>query len=495
MPEQPNVLWICTDQQRFDTLGCYGNHQIDTPNLDRLAGSGVLFERAYCQSPVCTPSRASFLTGRYPRTTRCYQNGQMIPASERLLSRTLADAGYYCGLSGKLHLAPCSPDVCTLTEQRIDDGFHEFHWSHHPAGIGTGGVPESGGCNWPGNAYSRWLFEQNVAFERSNYDPTGYVQVGVEEAYHQTTWCMERAMRWIDYAAADSGSPPWFYLVNLFDPHHAFDPPSDLLEKYLARADSLPLPGYHPGELSAKTGYQRTDHSAAYNMPGNYVFDEMTDADHRLVKAAYYAMIELIDHAVGKVLDCLARNSLLEDTIVVFSSDHGEMLGDHGIYLKGPYFYEGMTRVPLIMSWKGHLPTGRRSHALVELCDIVPTLAELCLGKIEPGVQGKSLAPLLRGEESDEVFRASVYCEYYDAMPWHRDPLAWATMVYDGRYKLCRYHNTGEGELYDQKTDPQEYFNRWDDPALADEKMRMLVELCDRMAATVDPIPPRLAKW
>src|SRR3546814_19952192 len=104
---KPNILWVCTDQQRWDTLGCYGNDHVETPHLDRLAKQGVLFERAFCQSPVCTPSRASFLTGRYPRTTRCRQNGQSIPADERLISRLLADAGYACGLSGKLHLSPC----------------------------------------------------------------------------------------------------------------------------------------------------------------------------------------------------------------------------------------------------------------------------------------------------------------------------------------------------------------------------------------------------
>jgi arylsulfatase A-like enzyme len=417
MPEKsPNVLWICTDQQRFDTLGAYGNPYIDTPNLDKLAGEGILFERAYCQSPVCTPSRASFMTGRYPRTTRCRQNGQMIPPDERLISKMLAEHGYYCGLSGKLHLAPCSPEICTLTEQRIDDGFAEFHWSHHPAGVGTGGIPESGGCNWPGNEYSRWLYEKSVLFERKNYDAKGYVQIGVDERYHQSTWCVELAEQWIDYAAAYPNSPLWFYLINLFDPHHAFDPPRRLLEKYLARADALPLPNYLPGELSDKPFFQRLDHAGACNVPNQYEFDTMTESDHRLVKAAYYAMIELIDHTVGRAMGCLKRNGSRENTIIIFCSDHGEMLGDHGIYLKGPYFYEGMSHVPLIISWPGHFPAGMRSNALVELTDIVPTISELCIGGIEPGVQGRSLVPLIRGAPP-ESHRSSVYCEYYNAMP------------------------------------------------------------------------------
>ncbi len=122
----PNILWICSDQQRFDTLGCYGNPYVQTPNLDKLAQDGVLFEHAYSQSPVCTPSRASFLTGRYPRTTRCRQNGQAIPPDEVLVTKLLQDAGYVCGLAGKLHLAPCNPRVCKGTEQRIDDGYDQF---------------------------------------------------------------------------------------------------------------------------------------------------------------------------------------------------------------------------------------------------------------------------------------------------------------------------------------------------------------------------------
>jgi arylsulfatase A-like enzyme len=117
----PNILWICSDQQRHDALGCYGNPHVRTPNIDRLAESGTCFENAFSQCPICTPSRSSFLTGRYPRTTRCRQNGQDIPADEVLVTRLMADAGYECGLSGKLHLSACHPTVC-VSERRIEDG-------------------------------------------------------------------------------------------------------------------------------------------------------------------------------------------------------------------------------------------------------------------------------------------------------------------------------------------------------------------------------------
>lgn len=493
MSRKPNILWICTDQQRADTLGCYGSPYVDTPNLDRLAANGVLFEQAFCQSPVCTPSRASFMTGRYPRTTRCRANGQIIPREERFISRILADNGYYCGLSGKLHTAPANPEICPITEIRIDDGFHEFHWSHHPAGIGVDGNPDAGGCNWLGNEYSRWLFDRGVTFRRTNVDPKGLVQYSVPEEYHQTTWCFEKAINWIDYATAYDKTQPWFYLINTFDPHHAFDPPKELLDKYMACMDQFPMPNYTQGELEDKTRFQKNDHHAAYNTPGWYDFDKMTPEEHRLVRAAYYAEIELIDRSVGRIMRCLKKNGLLEDTIIVFTSDHGEMLGDHGIYLKGPYFYDCMTHVPFLMSWKGHIAPGQRRSALVELSDIVPTLLDYCDIPRELGMQGRSMRDLIN--DSSVPFRGSVYCEYYEAMPYHNDPNAMATMVYDGRFKCCRYHSSDEGELYDLHTDPNETHNLWDDPDSLGQKCRMLQLMTDRMCDTVDPLPPLLARW
>jgi arylsulfatase A-like enzyme len=136
MTKGPNILWICTDQQRLDTLGCYGNSFVRTPVLDSLAGESALFEKAFCQSPACTPSRGSFLTGRYPVTSRTRQNGTDIPSSEILVTKLFHDAGYYCGLSGKLHLSACNPaSGCTEMERRIDDGYDEFHWSHDTAAL------------------------------------------------------------------------------------------------------------------------------------------------------------------------------------------------------------------------------------------------------------------------------------------------------------------------------------------------------------------------
>ena len=135
------------------------------------------------------------------------------------------------------------------------------------------------------------------------------------------------------------------------------------------------------------------------------------------------------------------------------------------------------------------------SLSLTELTDLVPTIEEFCLGQIEPGVQGRSLADVLTGDKDPDTHRDSVYCEYYEAMPWHTDPMAFGTMVYDGRYKLSRYHTSKEGELYDLEKDPDEFYNLWDDPAYLPVKVRMLELLTDRMADTVDPLPLATDKW
>ncbi len=500
---RPNVILFVTDQQRFDSLGCYGNEFVETPNIDKFASEGVLFKNAYCQAPVCTPSRASFMTGRYPRTTRCRSNGQMMPADERLISKVLDDNGYYCSLVGKMHLAPCGPSVCPIREARIDDGFTDFHWAHNPSGIGNAGLPESGGTYWSGNEYSQWLFKQGKKYEYPNFDEKGYVKTGMDEDAHFTKWCVDKAIDWIKYSAAEKEaygekSPPWFYNLNIFDPHHSFDPPKRLLEKYLAKIDELPLPKYMEGEYDNKPKFQEMDHKSAYNSTeakNHFCYDDMSDYEHKIIKAAYYAMIEMIDIQFGRLMKVLEETNSLDNTIVIFASDHGEMLGDHGIYLKGPYFYEALTHIPLIFSWKDHFKKGVVTDTLVELTDIVPTLEEFCIGKVEDGVQGKSFADFLVNEDYEGEHRDSVYCEYYEAMPWHQDPKAFGTMVFDGRYKLSRFHTLGTGELYDLKNDPDEITNLWDDSQYSEVKIKMLELLSDRMSDTVDPLPVRTDKW
>ena len=481
---RPNVLWICTDQQRFDTLGCYDQPFVQTPNLDQLAENGVLFERCYSQSPVCTPSRASFLTGRYPRTTRCRQNGQSIPEDEVLITSILANAGYSCGLSGKLHLSTCNPSVRPSGEHRIDDGYAEFHWSHHPE------------PDWPTNEYQHWLREQGTTYKRTPYKGSTQVQAGMPAEYHQTTWCAQKAINFIEAQSESVRKQPWLFSVNIFDPHHAFDPPVEYLERYLTILDDIPLPSCTEEELNTKPVFQQIDHKAAYNTPGLHPFVELTDDEHRLLRAAYWAMCDLIDAQVGRMLEALDRTGQRENTIVIFMSDHGEMLGDHGIYLKGPYFYEPAVNVPLIISWPGKVKAGLRSRALVELTDLAPTLLDAIGMARHPGMQGQSFWAILNGAADPASHREDVYSEYYNAMPWHHEPARpQATMVRTDRHKLVMVHGLDQGELYDLQEDPQELKNLWHSPEHQSLKLQMVLRLCDRMAWTVDPLPVREAAW
>ena len=475
----PNILWICSDQQRFDTLGCYGNELVNSPNLDALAAGGMLFQRAYAQNPMCTPSRACFLTGRYPRTTRARQNGQCIPADEVLVTRLLAEAGYECGLSGKLHLSVCNPKASPGVERRIDDGYSEFHWSHHPH------------PDWPENEYTQWLAQRGAKFANPPREDCRYVQTGMPAELHQTTWCAEMAIDFMR-ARADSGNP-WLFSVNMFDPHHPFDPPEQFLQPYLDRLDEIPLPNYVEGELDNKPARQGRVQSGEGWTGGGLCHCKMTERDHRYCRAAYWAMCDLIDAQVGRMLAALDETGQRGNTLVIFMSDHGEMLGDHGIYLKGPFMYEPAIRVPLIFSQPGVVAPGP-SGAMVELTDLAQTLLDAAgLGR-HPGMQGRSLWPMLTGVASAASHRKDVYCEFYTNRAHDPDRDGWVTMVATERHKLIAHHGR-MGELYDLSADPTETVNLWDSPEHLPLKAEMLARLADRMAATADPLPPRLAAW
>lgn len=485
--KRPNILWICTDQMRADTLGCYGNTFTRTPNIDRLAAQGTRFSRAYCQSPVCAPSRASFLTGRYPRTCRVRQNGQDIPEEEITVTRMLRDAGYVGGLSGKLHLSGCAPAVCKSVERRIDDGYDYFAWSHD----------NSVKYDWLGNGYSMWLRSQGIENTATVREDCPYIYDGMPAEYSQAKWCADRAIEFIE--AAEKTQQPWFFSFNCFDPHHPFDPPREYLERYLPILDSLPLPNYEEGELDFKPAPQRREHRAAYGIKGHFPYDEMTDFDRRMICASYYALCDLVDEQVGRLLEYLEASGQRDNTIILFHSDHGESLGDHGMYLKGCYFYDASVRVPLIVSWRGNFLQGAESDALVELTDIAPTLLEACGIEAHTGMQGRSLVPVLCGE--CESVRDDVFCEYYKTK-LSGDLVAYASMLFDGRYKISLVHALAPsfsheimGELYDLESDPEERRNLYYSEHHVTLKVQMLEKICNREAMCADPLPLKSAPW
>ena len=469
---RPNVLWICTDQQRHDTIRSLGNPHINTPCIDSLVGEGVAFTQAYAQSPVCTPSRAAFMTGRYPRTTKCRQNGQALPPNEKLVSRLFADDGYTCGLAGKLHLATCANGVA---EARIDDGYSVFHWSHHPQ------------PDWPENAYTQWLHTKGTSWEEVyGGASTDYIKHGVPEEYNQTTWCADSAIEFIH----EQNGAPWFFSYNCFAPHHPFDPPEEFLARY--NPDDMPLPKARPDELETKTTYQQLDGKFSHNDPEGYDITKMTDRDKREVTAAYYAMVELIDKQVGRMVAALEETGQLENTIVIFMSDHGEMLGDHGLFLKGPHFYDEAVRVPLIISWKDRFAADLRADCLMELIDITPTLLEAAEIDVPNTIQGRSLMPILLSQREAGHHRDYVFSEYYNAWT-HKH--SYGSMLRTREEKIVVYHGTDQGELYDLKNDPDEFENFWNSPEHTKGKLRLMKACFDASVFTMDPCPIRLGPF
>ncbi|MFW5814163.1 MAG: sulfatase [Spirochaetota bacterium] len=456
---RPNILWICSDQQRFDTLGVTGNELIRTPNLDRLASEGTVFNRAYSQAPICTPSRASFLTGMYASTVHACTNGnERWAEAAPLLPAMLRDgAGYDCGLSGKLHLAGAQGRV---EPRPADDGYRFFRWSHHPID------------DWDeGHDYADWIRSQGMDPARI-YEENGFYPAEI----HQTTWCTDEAIRFID----EERDGPWLMSINYFDPHPAFDPPASHRSRYDPAA--MPGPHYRESDLAAQALLEGVDFQSPPRDPDEF--------DAKTLQAAYYAMIELIDENVGRLLDHLERTGARENTIIVYTSDHGESLGDHGLLLKGCRFYEGLVRVPLIVAGPG-FAAGQRSDALVELTDIAPTLLEVAGMEPPERFVGRSLAPMLRGEATLDRHRDHVRSEYYHTLSRKapgRDEFngSYATMIRDDRYKLVVYHGHPVGELFDLEADPWEHENLWDDPAHAEVRFRLLKQSFDDTAFAVD---------
>lgn len=463
--KRPNILWICTDQQRFDTIGALNNPYINTPNMDRLVKEGVAFTRAYAQSTVCSPSRASFLTGRYPRTTRVTRNGApYFPQDEVLITKLLADDGYDCGLIGKLHLSA----IHNRIEPRNDDGYRVFKWS--PAQRDA----------WPvGHDYQVWLREQGIDWEKDYKGREG----GISAEYHQTTWATHEAINFIRH----NSQQPWLLSYNVYDPHEPFDPPQEYRDRY--NPEDLPLPLWKEGELDNKPRIQKEDYIHGGQGGVGPKWASLSDLEKRQYKADYYALIELIDDNLGKLLDTLEETGQRENTLIIFMSDHGEMLGDHGLILKGGHFYDGLVRVPLIMSWPGHIQENVVSDALVELVDIAPTLLELTGSEVPYYMQGKSLLPILLGKADPHYHKDHVYTEYYYSLLGSHDNV-YATMYFDGRYKLVVHHGEEIGELYDHQTDPEEFENLWDNEAYMPLKLELMKKSFDASVFTVDPKPP-----
>lgn len=441
MDRRPNILWYCTDQQRFDTIGALGNSHVITPTLDGLVQEGVAFTRAYCQSPICTASRSSFMTGMYPgRIHNCRNGNKSFVNPPPLISKLLSESGYDCGLVGKFHLQSAGE----RTEPRMDDGYRYWRFSHAPRD------------DWPeGHDYADWVQGQG-----GDLDALRASEGRVPPELHQTTWVTECALEFIKQPR--DSDIPWLLTLNPYSPHEPLIPPRIYADMF----DPADMPGPHFRESDLVQQNKLRDiffQSEARN-PDAF--------DGRKQQSLYYAMIRQIDDQFARILEELERTGQRDNTVIIFTSDHGECLGDHGLLWKGCRFYEGLVRVPLIFSYPGHIKTNLRTDALVELIDMSATILDLGGVELPAEFQGRSLLPILNGAADPSRHRSFVRSEYYDAIDVQ--PLTYATMYRDQQYKLVTYHTQGKGELYDLDADPWEFENLWDNPGCRDTKLRLI---------------------
>jgi uncharacterized sulfatase len=498
MRRRPNVLVVMDDQHQRDALGVAGRPGLSTPHLDRLAADGLHVTRAYGQ-PTCTPSRASFLTGRLPHAHGAYSVGVDLPSANPMLPRLLGAAGYATRLVGKSHLAswggPDSPEQMLGATAR-------WRGRHGPyAGFDRVHLSFGHGCWGASGHYRLWLYEQGLT-DADLHDLTrmrpvaGTGQVAaydwdLPEELYDSTWATDTALAELRELAA--GDAPFFLSVDYQGPHHPFlaTRGADL------RVDEVVVPQHVEGELDDKPLHYRAAREGRLEaegfildpelpMPGQNTgqdFRQVDDAWARQALARYHGMIEQIDGQVGRLLAELEALGLAEDTLVVFTSDHGELGGAHGLWMKGPFSYEETTAVPMLVRWPGGgISGGRTDPGLVSLTDLAPTVLAAA-GVPAPASMddGHDLLPQWRGERR---VRDRVVVEYLD------DPrvLGTATVVTDS-WKLTQYlggaYGDGVGELYD--TGGGEVRNLWDDPVARKAKAEHL-DLLERDV-------PRLRDW
>jgi len=371
------------------------------------------------------------MTGMYPSRVHNTRNGnESFPDYPPVITKLIADSGYECGLVGKFHLQSSGH----RTEPRIDDGFSFWRFSHAPRD------------DWEeGHDYADWVREQG-----GNLDEMRESEERVPAECHQTTWATERSIEFIQ----QKRDCPWLLTVNIYDPHPPFIPPKIYADRF--DAEAMPGPHFRDSDFAQQAKLCKIDFQDEIRTP--------EDHNAKQAQANYYAMILQIDDQFARILDVLESTGQRDNTVIIFTSDHGEALGDHGLMFKGCRFYEGLVRVPLIFSWPGRFEANLQSPALVELLDMTATIIELA-GLPQPEyMQGQSLLPILRCEAKPDHHRDFVRSEYFDALDTHftGGTGTFATMYRDERYKISIYHGHEVGELYDLQEDPWEFNNLWD---------------------------------
>lgn len=463
MSEGPNILLVMTDQQRFDSLGCYGLDAASTPALDGLAASGALFRNAYCNSPVCTPSRASILTGAEVPGHGVRRLHDQLDPRIPLFPRLLRGLGYQTGLVGKLHV---SGHRYESAGRHPLDGFDRYEWCNEP-GVDLGS---------PLQAYGSWLRKRSPEVYEALKASARSVKHCPPEL-HMSTWAAERTIDFIENRDRDR---PFFAMMSVFDPHNPYynNPPGTA--KRIGE-----LPPIQPGP----DDFDGLPHDLVREYRSKRLADHLDDLPLETARTNYHASVSFLDEQLNRVLRLLEAEGIVDRTLVIFTSDHGDMLGDRGLITKGAFFYDPGVRVPLILSWPEQLDPSV-VDAPVQLNDIAATVLDAAgahpgdLARWVPAA--RSLLPLAAGDK--EQAREYVVCAYRNAGrdvgggKTYFDPPINASMIRDHRHKLNLYLAADSeiderSELYDMQEDPREENNLWSEPKADATRARLLAAL------------------
>ncbi len=523
---QPNFLLFITDQHRFDYLSCSGHPVLRTPHIDSIAARGTRFENFYVATPVCMPNRSTLMTGRMPSVHGARGNGLPLPLSSNTFVDVLRAGGYATALVGKSHLQNFTgfPPIQKRPPAREGDRLLDAEFAEARKPVSDDGPYDqefparwssgqdfamrlpfygfehvdlcTGHSDQVGGHYYVWLKSRrpdaDALRDPKNQLAHDYVcpqaiRTAIPEELYPTSYIAERACAWLDGYARAQRSDPFFLMVSFPDPHHPFTPPGHYWSMY--RPDDMTLPpsferGNRPLARSVAWALaQRENGKADTKSQTPFAINER---EAREAMALSCGMIAMIDDAIGRVLHVLAASRMNSDTIVIFTTDHGDYLGDHRLLLKGPAHYEGITHVPFIWAEPGARPA-RRSNVLGGTLDIAPTILDRA--RIQPynGIQGMSLLPAVNGGTlaggrdsmviEDDQQRATLG---FTSPPRLRSLIT-------ARYRMTIADGDPYGELYDRAHDPHEMDNLFDDPAfraLRGELMERLayreMELADR---------------
>ncbi|MEU5270146.1 sulfatase-like hydrolase/transferase [Streptomyces hygroscopicus] len=450
-----NLLFLMTDQHRVDTLGCYGNPHVATPNLDRLAATGTRFDRFYTPTAICTPARASLLTGQAPFRHRLLANyernvGYLEDLREDAFTfpRALAERDYQLGLVGKWHVGTHRNAASHGFDGPDLPGWHNP--VDHPdylAYLEERGLP-------------RYRITDPVRGTTPNGNPGNLLAARLQQPVEATFehYLATRTIEQLDRYAADGR--PFYLATHFFGPHLPYLLPDAYYDRY--DPGLVELPPSIAETFEGKPPVQR-------NYSAHWTFDTMPIEVTRKLIAVYWGYVTLIDEQIGRILTRLDELGLTDDTSVFFTADHGEFTGAHRLHDKGPAMYEDIYRIPGIIRVPGQEPQVRREF--VSLTDCTATILELAGCDPAPATDSRSLLPLVRGEHPD--WPKELLAEFHG----HHFPYP-QRMLREDRYKLV-VNPESVNELYDLDADPHELSNRYEHPELAGVRRRMMRRLYD----------------